>query len=273
MNWITVAGIRSTGLTAALGIAALCAKLYGGTSASCRRNCRLPSSTPVPNLSEDRIRPYQRGDEIVCHCELVTKGEIETACTGATACGRSRRPEAPHPRHDGALPGLLLFGPHHRNDEGAFQWKAVRSSSSVAGPAGLGAAQRLHELGVKDVLVIEREAEAGGIPRHCGHTGFGWNSHRRMWTGPRFANEIRSAASPVEIRTRTTVLELARKAAFACRPPWACVRCRARQVLLATGTRETPRSARLVGGTRPQHGVMNTGSPAAACLSLRQQAL
>ena len=129
-----------------------------------------------------------------------------------------------------------------------------------AGPAGLGAAQRLHELGVKDVLVLEREAEAGGIPRHCGHTGFGWNSHHRLWTGPRFANEIRSAASPVEIRTRTTVLELSKEGRIRVATAMGVREMQARQVLLATGTRETPRAARLVGGTRPQRGVMNTGS-------------
>ncbi|WP_374333417.1 FAD-dependent oxidoreductase, partial [Aestuariivirga sp.] len=50
------------------------------------------------------------------------------------------------------------------------------------GPAGLSAARRLHELGVA-ATVLEREGEAGGIPRHCGHLGFGWQSHRRIWTG------------------------------------------------------------------------------------------
>jgi glycerol-3-phosphate dehydrogenase len=35
--------------------------------------------TPVPNLSEGRIRPYMKGGEIVCHCEHVTRGEIDAA--------------------------------------------------------------------------------------------------------------------------------------------------------------------------------------------------
>ena len=43
-----------------------------------------------------------------------------------------------------------------------------------AGPAGLSTALRLRELGVKDVVVLERESKAGGVPRHCGHFGFGW---------------------------------------------------------------------------------------------------
>ena len=48
------------------------------------------------------------------------------------------------------------------------------------GPAGLAAAARLRARGITDVVVLEREAEAGGVPRHCGHWGFGWESHRRL---------------------------------------------------------------------------------------------
>jgi NADPH-dependent 2,4-dienoyl-CoA reductase/sulfur reductase-like enzyme len=128
------------------------------------------------------------------------------------------------------------------------------------GPAGLSAARRLHDLGIKNVLVIEREAEAGGIPRHCGHAGFGWDSHWRMWNGPRFAAELRNAASQVEIRTRTTVLELAPEGRIRVQTHMGVREMQARQILLATGTRETPRSSRLVGGSRPLQGVMNTGA-------------
>ncbi len=129
-----------------------------------------------------------------------------------------------------------------------------------AGPTGLAAARRLHDLGIKDVLVIEREAEAGGIPRHCGHTGFGWDSHHRLWTGPRFAAELRNAATQVEIRTRTTVLELGREGRIRVQTAMGVREMQGQQILLATGTRETPRSARLIGGSRPLAGVMNTGA-------------
>lgn len=129
-----------------------------------------------------------------------------------------------------------------------------------AGPAGLGAAQRLLELGAKDVLVLEREAEAGGIPRHCGHSGFGWNSHHRLWTGPKFAAEIRSGAAKAEVRTRSTVLELGKEGRLRVATAMGVREIQAKQVLLATGTRETPRAPRLIGGSRPLQGVMNTGA-------------
>jgi glycerol-3-phosphate dehydrogenase len=81
-NWITVAGIRSTGLTACLGIAQHVAKLYGKSFGKLPRKGPDPIWTPVPNLAEDRIRPYMKGGDIVCHCEWVTRGEIEAALDG-----------------------------------------------------------------------------------------------------------------------------------------------------------------------------------------------
>ncbi|MFE6134096.1 FAD-dependent oxidoreductase, partial [Streptomyces sp. NPDC056437] len=42
-----------------------------------------------------------------------------------------------------------------------------------AGPAGLAAATRLAAAGAGRVEVVEREQQAGGIPRHCCHGGFG----------------------------------------------------------------------------------------------------
>ncbi len=87
-QWITVGGIRSTGLTAALGIAAHVRGLYEETFMPLE-DIADPVWTPVPNLAETRPRPYQLGGmgEIVCHCEWVTRGEIEAALDGALPAG------------------------------------------------------------------------------------------------------------------------------------------------------------------------------------------
>ena len=52
-----------------------------------------------------------------------------------------------------------------------------------AGPAGLAAAIELRRLGVANVLVVDREQDAGGIPRHCAHTGYGIRDLHRLMTG------------------------------------------------------------------------------------------
>jgi glycerol-3-phosphate dehydrogenase len=79
-RWITVGGIRSTGLTACLGIARHVRELYedGFGTLDGRASVRW---TPVPNLAEDRPRAYQENGRsaIVCHCEQVTEGEIKAA--------------------------------------------------------------------------------------------------------------------------------------------------------------------------------------------------
>jgi len=129
-----------------------------------------------------------------------------------------------------------------------------------AGPAGLAAAIELRRRGVAPVVVVEREPEAGGIPRHAAHQGFGLRDLRRPLSGPAYARrylELARAAG-VELLTETMVtgwagpgltLELTGPGGRSSLAPGA--------VVLATGCRERPRSARLVPGSRPA-GVMTT---------------
>jgi glycerol-3-phosphate dehydrogenase len=81
-HWLTIGGIRSTGLTAALGLAAHAEDLLAGSGLS-YPSVEAPAWTPVPNLAEHRMRDWQQPGygEIVCHCEMVTRREIEAAFT------------------------------------------------------------------------------------------------------------------------------------------------------------------------------------------------
>jgi glycerol-3-phosphate dehydrogenase len=87
-RWITAAGIRSTGLTGALGIAAYLVRLHEDAFGPLRP-IEDPAWTPVPNLAEDLPRPWSQPgrSEIVCHCELVTRDEIEAAFSGPLPAG------------------------------------------------------------------------------------------------------------------------------------------------------------------------------------------
>src|SRR5215470_4863502 len=130
-----------------------------------------------------------------------------------------------------------------------------------AGPAGLAAAVELRELGVERVLVVDREQEAGGVPRHCAHTGFGVRDLRRLLTGPAYARRRVDLAlrAGVEIRTEATATGWANTTALSITSPAGIETLAADAVVLATGCRERPRSARLVPGTRPL-GVFTTGA-------------
>jgi cation diffusion facilitator CzcD-associated flavoprotein CzcO len=128
-----------------------------------------------------------------------------------------------------------------------------------AGPAGISTAMRLRELGIKDIVVLERESQAGGIPRHCGHFGFGWESHKRLMSGPKFAKHIVNAAKDIDIRTSTTVLEFTMRNSLRVHSSKGISDMSAKRIVLATGTRETSRAAQLIGGNRLP-GVMNTGT-------------
>jgi glycine/D-amino acid oxidase-like deaminating enzyme len=79
-----------------------------------------------------------------------------------------------------------------------------------AGPSGIAAALALAERGVGRVIVLEREAEAGGIPRHCGHQTFGLSEFGWLMSGPSYARRLvaKANASAIEISTRTSVLAL-----------------------------------------------------------------
>ena len=131
-----------------------------------------------------------------------------------------------------------------------------------AGPAGLTAAAELRRLGVPRVLVADREAHPGGIPRHSLHTGYGLRDLHRVLTGPAYARALTAVAvrSGAELRTGCTVTELrvGGDMSAVLTSASGIEEVRPAAVLLATGCRERPRAARLVPGDRPS-GVLTTG--------------
>src|SRR5258706_10229459 len=138
-----------------------------------------------------------------------------------------------------------------------------------AGPAGFVAAVELRRLGIEGVLVVDREREAGGVPRLCAHTGYGLRDLRRLMTGPAYARHYAAvaAAAGAEIRCRTTVTSIGHRPGLAGWPgtlqatltsPAGMHTVAAGALLLATSCPARPRAVRLVPGDRPV-GVMTTG--------------
>ncbi|MEU7577334.1 FAD-dependent oxidoreductase [Streptomyces sp. NPDC041068] len=137
-----------------------------------------------------------------------------------------------------------------------------------AGPAGLAAAASLAAAGIGEVEVVDRERQAGGVPRHCLHGGFG----RLGMTGPQYAERCVAAAvgTGAVLRTGVTVTGWAAPLTLDTTSPRGLERITARAVVLATGARERPRAARLVPGTRPA-GVYTTGELQQAVHLYRQR--
>ena len=114
------------------------------------------------------------------------------------------------------------------------------------------------------MLVADREPEPGGVPRHSWHTGYGLRDLHRVMTGPAYARSLVSAAlsAGADLRAGTTVTGWAPgpdgSHAVTMTSPAGRQTVQAAAVLLATGCRERPRTARLVPGDRPA-GVMTTG--------------
>lgn len=84
-GYTCVGGIRSTGLSAALGIAAHVLRRVTGDW----QPPPDPAWPRVPNISTEGARDWQSPGHggILCHCELVTRREVEAALTGPLAAG------------------------------------------------------------------------------------------------------------------------------------------------------------------------------------------
>ncbi len=129
------------------------------------------------------------------------------------------------------------------------------------GPAGIAAALELRRRGFARVTVLDREATAGGTPRHCGHHAFGWNEFGRILRGPVYARKLAAAAmaAGVEIRPYHTVVAMGEAGHLQVATPEGTTEIEARRIIVATGARETPLSARLVSGDRLV-GCVTTGT-------------
>jgi glycerol-3-phosphate dehydrogenase len=126
-RYARVAGIRSTGLSASLGIAEYVAGQLGDAGLPLRER-DAPEPPVMPYIGEAGVRPYQDAarvaadreyGQIVCHCERVTRGEIRDALAStvppADLNGLRRRTRAMNGRCQGFYCGAAvsrLFGAH-----------------------------------------------------------------------------------------------------------------------------------------------------------------
>ena len=308
-HYVTVGGIRSTGLSAALGIAKHVAhRVQSEARESLKPHPNRwqiewtpPESIIWPkahSLSEYDQRDWQQPGQggIICHCERVTRREIEAALQGPLAArslaGLKRRTRVTMGSCQGFYCSAELANitnnhftsaigkpiddlePHneaHNQSKAQCTGSANPLENSLdthwdvvivgAGPSGLSAATKLKEYGVANVAVLEREPNSGGIPRHCAHSPFGLGEFKRLYTGPNYAKRLTDEATKagVQIFCGTTVSAILKNNRLQISDQMGLKKIYAKKILLAMGNRETPRSTRLIGGPRPL-GIMTTGA-------------
>jgi len=121
-----------------------------------------------------------------------------------------------------------------------------------AGPAGLAAAIELRKLGVRDILILEREKEPGGILRQCIHDGFGLQRFHESLSGPeyaaRFIDEARKLG--IECQTDTSVLEITPDRTVTAASRKGLTTYQAKAIVLSMGCRERTREAIRIPGSR-----------------------
>lgn len=130
-----------------------------------------------------------------------------------------------------------------------------------AGPAGMAAAVAAYESGVKDILLLERDCEAGGILNQCIHNGFGLHRFGEELTGPEYAGRFIDMLkdTSVTLQLGTTVLNIENKIVSAVSVENGFEQIEAKAIILAMGCRERNRGPIFVPGDRGR-GVFTAGA-------------
>ncbi len=131
-----------------------------------------------------------------------------------------------------------------------------------SGPGGLAAAISAKKNGARDVLVIERDVEPGGILLQCIHNGFGLELLGQDLPGPAYAQRFIDEAigEGVELLLDTMVLEITpQRRIFATGKSTGFVDVQARSIVLSMGCRERTRAQIRLPGSRPT-GVYTAGT-------------
>ena len=130
------------------------------------------------------------------------------------------------------------------------------------GPAGMSAAVAAYENGIRDILILERDGQLGGILQQCIHNGFGLHRFGEELTGPEYAwryeKQVRELGIPVKLNTMVLSVSPERLIT-ATNEEEGIFTIEAGAIILAMGCRERPRGALNIPGTRPA-GIYSAGT-------------
>jgi thioredoxin reductase len=130
------------------------------------------------------------------------------------------------------------------------------------GAAGLAAAIKAKEIGIKNIVILERNEQLGGILPQCIHTGFGLRYFKENLTGPEYITRFIKKAQDLQIEHKldTMVLEITpEKVITAVNSVDGLLTLQAKAIILAMGCRERTRGMLGIAGTRPA-GILTAGT-------------
>ena len=129
------------------------------------------------------------------------------------------------------------------------------------GSAGIAAALGAYENGLRDILVIEREKEDGGILQQCIHNGFGLHTFNEELSGPAYAEkyyDLIKDNDSIKFIYESAVTEIKDKCVIV-QTPEGLKQIEAEAIVIATGCRERPAGAIGLKGNRCE-GVYTAGT-------------
>jgi len=129
------------------------------------------------------------------------------------------------------------------------------------GPAGLSAAIKAKEDGVKNVCILERNTHLGGILNQCIHHGFGLHVFKEELTGPEYAQRLINRAKELEVDflLNTMVTDITNKRVVSYVNREGAKQIEAKAIILGMGCRERTRGALGIPGDRGR-GIFSAGT-------------
>lgn len=135
------------------------------------------------------------------------------------------------------------------------------------GSAGIACALGAYENGLKDIVVVERDFEYGGILQQCIHNGFGLHTFNEELSGPAYAEKYYSLIKDnecIEFMYDSNVIKIEHDNIVTVQSSQGLIKMQAAAIVMACGCRERPAGAIGIKGDRLE-GIYSAGAAQKYC--------